>query len=140
MRITTDTNILISGTFWTGDSFRILNLVNKNNIKLILSDEILLEYNTTINKDEILDKIEDKGLIASKIVKTALNNATIVEPNEKLDIVKDDPDDNKILECAIEGNVDYLITNDNHLLRIKQFRGIKIITPEEFLEIFKENN
>ncbi len=64
-----------------------------------------------------------------------LENAILVEPSEKLDIVKEDSDDNKFLEAAITGNAGYVITQDKHLLKIKEFQGIKIVKPEQFLEI-----
>ena len=66
-----------------------------------------------------------------------INNSEIVEPSARLDIVEEDPDDNKVLECAKEGKVKYIITNDKHLLKLRKFEGIKIVTPEEFLRIFK---
>ena len=59
----------------------------------------------------------------------------IIIPNRKTSVIREDPDDNMILECAIEGNVDYLITNDNHLLKLKEFEGIKIVNPIDFLNI-----
>lgn len=62
--------------------------------------------------------------------------ATLVEPVEKLNIVKEDPDDNMVLECAKAGKVDYIVSNDKHLLKLKEFEGIKIVTPKEFLQIF----
>ena len=49
-------------------------------------------------------------------------------------MVKDDPDDNKILECAYAAKVDYIITQDNHLLKLKEFEGIKIINPGDLLK------
>ena len=64
-----------------------------------------------------------------------LENAILVEPSKKLDIVKEDSDDNKFLEAAITGNAGYVITQDKHLLKIKEFQGIKIVKPEQFLEI-----
>jgi len=57
-----------------------------------------------------------------------------VIPLEKLVIIKDDPDDNKILECAKAGKVEIIVSNDNHLLKLKEFKRIKIITPKEFLK------
>lgn len=58
----------------------------------------------------------------------------MVEPSEKLSIVKDDSDDNKILECAKTGKVDFIVSNDNHLLKLKNFENIPIITPQEFIK------
>jgi len=48
--------------------------------------------------------------------------------------MKDDPDDNRVLECAIESSSDYIITYDGHLLKLKEYTGIKIIKPEEILK------
>ncbi len=60
--------------------------------------------------------------------------ANIVIPIRKVKAVEADPDDNMIIECAIAGNTDYIITKDHHLLDLKEFEGIKILTPEEFLK------
>ena len=60
--------------------------------------------------------------------------AEIVYPSEKLNVVEEDADDNKILECAVEGEVDYIVTNGKHLLKIGEFRGIRILTPKNFIE------
>ena len=59
----------------------------------------------------------------------------IIDPKNKLEIVKEDPDDDKIIECAVEGNVDYLISGDNHLLKLKQYENIKIVNTTEFLKV-----
>ena len=61
-----------------------------------------------------------------------IRNSIIVEPIEKITIVKDDPKDNIFIETAVAGNVNYIVSQDNHLLKLKEFRGIKMITPEEF--------
>ena len=59
----------------------------------------------------------------------------IVVPTEKVDIIKDDPDDNKFIEAALEGKADYIVSQDKHLLDVKVFRDVKIATPKEFLEM-----
>lgn len=135
MKVVLDTNVLVSGTFWTGYSFQILKKIDLKEITLILSKELIDEYNETINSDEIIEKIENKNLIISETIQKVIEEATIVGPKEKFNVVKEDPDDNKIIECAVEGCVDYIISQDNHLLKLKEFKGIKIITPEEFLEL-----
>ena len=137
MKVTLDTNVLVSGTFWTGNSFGILNLIDKNKLRNITSKEIIKEYYKVINSDEIIDKIEDKKLKILKIAHKIINNSEIVEPSVKIDIMKDDPDDNKILECAIAGNVDCIVSNDKHLLKLKKFRNISILTPDDFIEKYK---
>ena len=62
-----------------------------------------------------------------------IENAIIVYPKIKINLVKDDPDDNKFIEAAITGNAEYIISQDKHLLRIKKYKEIKILSPEQFL-------
>ena len=137
MKVTIDTNVLISGTFWTGDSFRILESVDKKEVKSVSSKKIIEEYYEVINSDEIIGKIEKKKLITHKITEKIIKNSELVEPRLEIDAVKDDPDDNKIIECAKEGKVDYIISQDEHLLGLKKFENIKILNPKDFLKLLK---
>jgi len=134
LSVTLDTNILVSGSFWTGDSFRILDLIDRKQITCVISKDIITEYDKIIISDEIIEKIKNKSLILSKVIQKVILNSEIAEPKTKLNLIKDDVADNIILECAKEGKVDFIITNDNHLLRLKEFKGIKIVTPKEFLK------
>ncbi len=138
MKVVLDTNVFVSGTFWKGDSAKIINLIDSKELTLILSDDLIEEYNNVIIRDEILDKIQNKQLILNKSVQKIIQDSLVVFPLTKFDIIKEDPDDNKVIECAVEGNADYIITNDNHLLKLKEFQGIKILTPEEFLQIISK--
>lgn len=137
MRITLDTNVLVSGTFWTGASFRILDLVDRKKLRSISSKEIIEEYYKVINSDEIIDKIEKKKLIMYKLTEKIIKNSEITEPRTKLSIVKEDPDDNRVLECAKEGEVDYIITQDEHLLKLKKFENTPILKPYDFLKLLR---
>ena len=138
MRITVDTNVLISATFWHGASETIINKVELNEIELILSQDTINEFVRVLDYREIRDKMSRNHLEMSRTVEKIVSISTIVEPKEKLDIVKDDPSDNKILECAKEGNVHYILSKDKHLLKLIQFGEIKIITPEDFLLLTKQ--
>lgn len=140
MKIVLDTNILVSGTFWKGNPAKIIDIIDRKTVGLILSEGLIKEYNKVINREEIMDKIIDKNLILNESVQKIINDSTIVEPQQKLDIIKEDPDDNKILETAVEGKADYIISKDNHLLKLKEFQKIKIIAPEEFLEILNQKD
>ncbi|MBI2630224.1 putative toxin-antitoxin system toxin component, PIN family [Candidatus Pacearchaeota archaeon] len=161
MRITLDTNVLISSTFWLGSSDSIMRKVENQELELIISKEIIEEFSKVLMYKEIQDKIADKNLDTKKLlfiscnfrviknqihhiiycmvldmrrtIETITHISTIVEPKTKIEIIKDDPDDNKIIECAIEGKVDFIISQDNHLLNLKEFQGIKIVSPKEFL-------
>ena len=136
MKLTLDTNVLISGSFWKGASYRILSLIEESVVELILSQEIIDEYFEALHDEEVQEKIIRKKLILFDIVENVIEHATMVIPLTRLIAVPRDSDDNIILECALEGAVDYVITQDTHLLELQEFRGIKIVKPEEFLSLF----
>jgi len=138
MRVTLDTNVLISGTFWNGPSFEIVRKVSLNEIELVATKETIAEYNKIINSEEIMDKSKEKDLMVNDAVLEILEHSNLVDPKRKFDLIKDDPDDNKLLECAFEGKAEFIISKDKHLLKIKEFEGIKIVSPEQFLSLIKE--
>ena len=89
--------------------------------------------------EEFAEVIERDFLYAEDevriLIELVLQFVILVNSNIKVDVVKDDPDDNKIIECAIESKAEYILSYDKHLLKIREFNGIKIITPEEFLNV-----
>ncbi len=131
MKVTVDTNFLISATQWD------YSVAHKLLKKLILSDtEIFTTQNILDETAEVLERdFEYNKNEAKNIVGKILLFAKLIEPKQKIAVIKDDPDDNKIIECAIESSSDYIITYDKHLLKLKEYKGIKIITPEEFNKI-----
>ena len=136
IRVVLDTNVLLSGTFWTGASYRILEWVDKGKIVLILSDSIFEEYNRIVRSDEILDKKAYNPERVESIIKL-LQKALFVQPEEKLKVVKEDPDDDKFIEAAVTGRAGFIISRDNHLLKLQRYKNIKILTLEEFLALRK---
>lgn len=136
IRITVDTNVLVSATFWYGASCRIIELVEQGKVELVLSEAIIQEFSAVLEYEEIKKKIVNKKLLMLRTVEKLVFMSTIVVPAIKIAVVKEDPDDNKILECAVAGDVNYLISKDNHLLKIVKYGKIKIVSPEEFLKLF----
>ena len=132
MRVVLDTNIFISGIHWNGPSSKILMLWILDEFDVILSEKIIEEVNRTLNNFKIMLSDEKKAYI-----RRLLGISTIfVKPEFTILAVQDDPDDDKFVEAAVAGAADYIITQDKHLLKIKQFEGIRIVTPEEFLKFF----
>lgn len=131
MRVVLDTNVFISGIFWQGNfSSQIINLWKKRKFNLISSIQIIEELEKTLSTF----KIQMGNEVIKEWRRIIIENALIVEPSQKIDIIKADSDDNKFLEAAVTGNAKYIVSQDKHLLNLKEFKGIKIVTPEEFLE------
>ena len=132
MRVTVDTNFLISATQWD------YSVAHKLLKKFILSDaKIFTTQNILDETAEVLERdFEYNKNQAKNIIEKISLFAKLIEPKQKVEIVKDDPDDNKVIECAIESSSDYIITYDKHLLKLKEYKGIKILKPEEILKEF----
>ena len=125
--VTFDTNVLLSATLWDASvAHKLLYDLIRKDVKIYSSQEIINEYQKILRRDF---KFSDKEV--TEITKKILIFAKIVQPKQKINIVKEDPDDNIIIECAIESKSEYIITYDKHLLNIKQYKQIKIIKPEE---------
>src|SRR3989339_103601 len=133
MKVVLDTNIFISGIFWKGSSNRVITNWKEGKFTLVTSLEVISEIIKVLKDFKI--RLSDE--IIKEWVDLIVRNSIIVEPKDKIKIVKNDPKDNIFIETAVAGNVDYIVSQDNHLLKLKEFRGIKIITPEEFNKICK---
>jgi len=132
LKVTADTNVLISAFIAEeGNEYAVLNLAREGKIKLILSQAILKEFNDVIKRDKFSFSREQMVDFNTQLTLISY----IVEPQTKLDVVKDDPSDNKIVEAAVEGKVDYLVSGDKHLLKLKKFRKIRIVNAKRFIEL-----
>ena len=133
-KVTLDTNIIVSGFFWKVDSSKILVLVGMSVIQNVISKEIFSEYENVCFRREINEKTSKSESDIKAFLNEMKRISDFIEPKINFDAIKNDPKDNKFLDAAYEGNVDYIITYDGHLLELGMFKGIKILTPLEFLK------
>ena len=129
--IVLDTNIIISALFWKGNQRQILNLVKAGKYETLTSIEIERELIRVLGYPkfgltpaEILPIINDYRNYTKKVLVTSQINKVI-----------EDPTDNIFLNCAVDGNADYIISGDHHLLNIGSYESIIIVTSEEFLKL-----
>lgn len=130
MRIILDTNVLISGIFFSGPPYQILKAWRDEKIKLVISPEILEEY------ERVGEELSNKN--PSVNIQSFLNlvtvNAVIVPDKPLSKQISDDPDDEKFLACAISSKTKIIVSGDKHLLKVTGFRGIQILKPRQFLD------
>ena len=131
MKIVIDSNIFVSSFFWKGNPRKVFDRVTNGIDELYITDEILEEIRNVmyrkkfdVEKHEIDDYIKIIDYFSQKIIH-----------NGKIENISRDIDDNKILKCAIEGKVDFIITGDNDLLGLKEYQTVKIVSSKEYLEI-----
>lgn len=131
--IVADSNVFISALVYGGKPLEILELGLEREIHLFMSPEILAE---------ILDVLRHKFLFTTaQLDEARLHIEAVcfasVRPSVKLDVVTDDPDDNKVLELAVQITNSVIVTGDRHLLRLQMFEGVKIQRPAEFMAEFE---
>ena len=133
MKLVLDSNIFLAamnkkGGFSRGLLFNIIR--NPNQHQLFISPSILLELHEK-SKKLIKEKFIDR-LMFQRLIKIIYKKAHPVVIKEHLTVIKDDPDDDRILECAVAAQADLIISMDHHLLKLKHFRNIGIIHPRDF--------
>jgi len=129
-KVTLDTNILISALGWKGNPHKILKQIVNGEIDLFISYEQLDELSRVLEYPKFAFTEEQKRRFKALMSEAA----TLVKSSRKVDIIKDDPSDNRILECALVANVDFIITGDAHLLSLRQFGRTQIIKATDFLK------
>jgi uncharacterized protein len=127
--VTADTNVYISASISPGPPFRVLTMGIDGLIRIDVSDPIVSEVVRVLRT-----KFEWDGYRLNDIRQRILRMAHHVTPVRALDVVKEDPDDNRILECAIEAGSDFIVTADKHLLRLVEYQGIEIVRAGDFLQ------
>ncbi len=124
-----DTNIFISAVFWKGKPYKIVNKAVNQEIIVFISEEIIKEVRKVLARDFALEKQEIDNIIDSVAYFTHF-----IETKEKVNVVKEDPDDDKIIECALACEAEFIVSQNKHLLKLNKFRNIKIVSPEKFLD------
>ena len=128
MRIVVDTNVVVS-SLWGGPPKKVMKACQAGKAKLILGPPILEEYFAVLSRFEVSDEDMDffQALFAD------LNRVEIFSWTTHLRVIKEDPSDDKFLECALEGQANFIVSGDKHLLQLGSFRGISIISLRRFL-------
>jgi len=133
IKIVLDTNVFVS-SFFGGNPRKIVDLWKTGEITLCLSKTII---------DEYIEVLKRLGLQNENELEELLNlfargfNVIFTAKTPELDIVKEDPDDDKFIECAVALNAKYIITGDKALTSIQNYMGIAILNPKDFLIVYE---
>ena len=132
LRLVIDTNILIS-SFFGGNPKEVIDLWRRGSALLCFTQEVLEEYLRVMARLPIAPETKSR-LVA---ILQEKRNLELVTPSKHHAVIREDPEDDKFIDCAVEAKADYIISGDEHLLRVKAYRGIPICSPKEFLQRIK---
>jgi uncharacterized protein len=131
LKVTADTNILISALAYAqGKPLRFLQMATAGDINLTVSEDIVEEM-----VDVLVRKFNATPREVTEARQIVAARARTIRLSVQLGVVKDDPDDNRIIECAVSAGSDYIVTGDKDLLRMKRYYSIQILTVSDFLNI-----
>lgn len=131
-KIVIDTNVFISALLFRGPTSRLVSFWQKGTVSVLLSSEALKEYARVLAYPKFkLKKKEIWGLLEQELLPYVIP----VKVKKHLNVISQDPSDNKFLELAQAGSADFILSGNKHILDLKDFRGIQIMTPAEFISL-----
>jgi len=126
-----DTNIYISAILFGGNPERIRRLSKEGKVEILISEAIIGEIAEVLRR-----KFNWQSWQISQVIDEIRGFTTLVVPKRTISQIKEDEADNRVLECAVEGGAQYIVSGDKrHLLSLREYQGIRIVKVEEFLKV-----
>ena len=139
IRIVLDTNVLVSAVLNPhGKPALLLKLALGGMVELVISPAMIKEIERVFHYPKLIKLLRKNGVTPDEIgslIKELTSTAVITAGKLALDVIKDDPSDNFVLACAVEGRADFIVSGDDHLKDLKTFEGIEILSPATFLKL-----
>ena len=129
LRVVADTNVLVSALLFGGPPEQIVLAGLRGEIQLLTSSPLLKELERVLKV-----KFKLNLHLVINIIEEIKEVAELVEVSSHINVISYPDDDNRVLECAVDGKAEFIVTGDTkHILPLKEFRGTKILSPSEFL-------
>ena len=139
MKAVLDTNILVSAALVPGSGpHQILGAAKQGEFELVTSEILLDELESVLSRRRVLRRLGWPDAGPSEFIEGIEESATIVLPQKEITRVINDPDDNRVLEAAVAGGAEYIVTGDSDLLELDRHERTGIVTPAQFLAILAE--
>jgi putative PIN family toxin of toxin-antitoxin system len=130
LKVVFDTNVIVSAALYEKSlPALLLSLGLEDKVRFFVSPALLNEYEAVLKRPRF--KLGHKEI--TELMEKIHRKALIVTPAKRLKIIKEDEPDNRVLECAIKANADFIITGNKRHFPFEEFKGSKIVTPREFI-------
>jgi len=139
LKIVLDTNVFVSALINPrGKPAQILNYVFENKIRLFTSPSIIEELERVLSYPKLVKRHGLEKQELKKFVSDLLSILSLVEGKKAIEVIAEDPADNNYLSCVVDAKADFIVSGDIHLLNLREYEGIQIITPAQFLEMLEK--
>jgi len=137
VRIVVDTNVLVSAALWPGPPHRILELAEAGEITLCVTESMIEELKGVLQRRKFRSRLRALRTSVEEIMAGLLPLVELYLPTNAPGSVPPDPDDEIFIACALSAGAAFIISGDDHLLRLKQYDAIRIVRPAEFLRLIQ---
>lgn len=133
MRVVADTNTLVSGLLWHGNPRRVLDAARAGTLQMYTTAALLAELEEVLQRPKFAQRLSVAGVTSHTLVLGYAALARLVEPAEIAPVILADPDDDAVLACAVAAHAEIIVSGDSHLLDLKDYEGILIVTAAHLL-------
>lgn len=138
MRAVLDTNVIIAPFLSPkGVSSLLLKAWEEEAFDLVVSEALLIEYQDVLLRQEIAARHKMDQAQVESVIEQMRKYAVIVAPDKVPKVVKEDPDDDELFAAAIAGEASYIMSKNNHVLKVEEYKGIQVLTPLAFLAVLE---
>ena len=134
-RLVLDTNVVVSALFWDGKPLELMALAVEREVRLYAGAALLAELQTTLAKPKLVKALEASGRSASEHVDAYRRLVTLTRRSPAIGAWSRDPDDDRVIACALAVRADFLVTGDGDLLSLGTVEGVRIVSPMGLLEL-----
>jgi len=136
-KIVADTNVLVSSLIRRGKPHELILRIDGIDVRLISSNILMDELTSVLAEERIARYVSSRDV--GRFLRYVGKRTTLVKVRSKFKVVNEDPRDDVVLNTAYSGKADYIISGDKHLIPLREFRGIRIVTVSEMLDILEKN-
>lgn len=133
MRVVADTNIVVSGLLWRGNPRRILDAARAGDIQLFTTPVLLTELEDVLSREKFAARLTAVGVTPHDLVLGYAALASVIEPAGLEPVIFADPDDDAVLACAVAARGDVIVSGDSHLLDLKRYLDVRVVTAAELV-------
>jgi len=133
MRVVLDTNVIISGLLWSGTPRQALDAAKRGDIQIFTTVVLLEELRDVLQREKFAVRLTQAGVDSDTLISGIQALAILIEPQVIAPTIRDDPDDDAVLACAVAAKARFIVSGDRHLLTLAEFSGIPILNAAEFL-------
>jgi len=136
LKIVADTNVLVSSLIRRGKPHEFILRINGVDVRLISSDVLLSELTSVLAEERIKKYVTKREV--ERFLRYIARRTTLVRIRSRFEVVKEDPKNDIVLNTACSGGAGYIVSGDKHILCLREFRGIEIVTVSEMLDKLKK--